>query len=360
MTDVERIRIHTKSRRHKVADRGATRDARPRRQWSGHSGPGQYDHEPVEPTPSTVALRAAHAEATAMKRRFYTLLAAIVLISGCSRADILSPREFTGEFAEALKKSSPGLTVAIVNDLELKVTSTEGRDYTSFLDNAYEVYKQDPKDKGEVMQRFIAAGLETIGSIHERVDRTRIVPIIKDRPWLEETRQTLLSRGANEIPELLYDDFNADLIVVYAEDSPKSIRYLGPKELELEKIERSELKALACENLKRLLPKIERHGGNGLYMIVAGGDYEASLLLLDSIWSEGQNDVKGDVVVAIPTRDLLLVTGSRDAQGIQNVKQMVKEASADGSYHLTQKLFVLRNGKFAAFTENAAPSAVPK
>ena len=201
------------------------------------------------------------------------------------------------------------------------------------------------------IRRFVTAGLETINYPSEGVDRTRIVPVIKDRPWLEETRQALLSRGAKEVPENVYEDFSPDLIILYSEDSPKNIRYFGPKDLEAAKIDRADLRKLACENLKRLLPKIERHGTNGFYMLTAGGDYEASLLLLDSIWSGGQMDVKGEVVVAIPTRDLLLVTGSQNPQGIEKMKQMVKEALSGGAYRLTQKLFVYRNGTFNEFRE---------
>jgi len=114
-------------------------------------------------------------------------------------------------------------------------------------------------------------------------------------------------------------------------------------------IEPGELRSLACENLKRLLPKIEYHGTNGLYMVTAGGNYEASLLLLDSIWHGGQMEVQGDIVVAIPTRDLLLVTGSKDARGIEKVKQMVKKATSRGAYRLIPQLFVYRNGKFEEY-----------
>lgn len=204
-----------------------------------------------------------------------------------------------------------------------------------------------------MIQRCVKAGLETFRTIRDGVDRTRIVPVIKDRPWLEETRQALVNRGAKEVPEHLYEDFSPDLIILYAEDSAKNIRYLRPKDLELAMIERSELRTLACANLKRLLPKIERHGTNGLYVITAGGDYEASLLLLDSIWSGSQMDVQGDVVVAIPTRDVLLVTGSQNQQGIEKMKQMVKEASTGGSYRLTERLFIYRDGKFDEFTAHS-------
>jgi uncharacterized protein YtpQ (UPF0354 family) len=209
--------------------------------------------------------------------------------------------------------------------------------------------------KADVIQQFVTANLETAVRIEDAVDRARIVPVIKDRAWLEETRVALLSRGAKKLPQHVYEDFSTDLIVLYAEDSPKNIRYLESKDLELAKIQRADLRAVACENLKRLLPKIERHGTNGVYLLTAGGSYEASLLLLDSIWSAGQMDVQGDVVVAIPSRDLFLVTGSRDPDGLNRVKQMAQKASSGDAYKLTQKLFVYRNGRFQEFKEGTEP-----
>lgn len=292
-----------------------------------------------------------------MNRFLQLMLACLTLCSGCSKSDVLTPRDFTREFAEAYRRAKPGVKVAVVTDLELKVTSADGRDSTSFLDNAYDTYKQDPKAKGDVIQRYIAAGLEAFETVRDIVDRTRIVPVIKDRPWLDETRQALLGRGAEEVPEHVYEDFSRDLIVLYAEDTPNTIRYLEPGDLELAKIERSELKTLATENLKRLLPPIARHGTNGVYMIAAGGVYESSLLVLDSIWSGGEMEVDGDVVVAVPTRDLLLVTGSRNQPGIAKLRQWVEEASTDGSYRLTQKLFVYRNGRFSEFEGAAGPAS---
>jgi uncharacterized protein YtpQ (UPF0354 family) len=284
-----------------------------------------------------------------MNRILKVLLTGIGLLSGCSASDIITPKQFTSEFAAALRQARPGLSVAIVRDLELAVGSAGGRPTTSFLNNAYDVYKQDPKSKADVITRFVAAGLETIEGIRDGVDRTRIVPVIKDRPWLEETRQLAISRGAKEAPEQVYEDFSTDLVVLYAEDSPKNIRYLGPKDLEVSKIDRKELRALASENLRRLLPKIERHGANGFFMLTAGGDYEASLLLLDSIWTDLKSEVQGEIVVAIPTRDLLLVSGSQFPQGLEKMRQLAKDASNQGSYRLTQKLFVYRHGKFEEF-----------
>ncbi|HEY2082276.1 MAG TPA: DUF1444 family protein, partial [Verrucomicrobiae bacterium] len=145
-------------------------------------------------------------------------------------------------------------------------------------------------------------------------------------------------------------ELNPELIVLYAEDSPKNMRYLTPADLERANLNRNELRNLASGNLRKLLPKIECHGANGLYMMTAGGDYEASLLLFDSMWTNFQKDVVGEVVVAIPTRDLLIVTGSDDDQGLDKMRQLVQKSYAEGSYRLTQKLFVFRDGKFIEFS----------
>lgn len=286
------------------------------------------------------------------KRFTQILIAALGLCFGCSRSDVLSPSKFTGEFTDALRQASPGLKVEVIQDLELKVTTSDGNTTTSFLNNAYDLYKHDPKAKDEVIQKYVAATLETLTSLNASadLDRTRIVPVIKDKAWLDDIRKSMKDRGAKEPLENVYEELNPDLIIVYAEDSPQNIRYFTPKDLEKAGIDQKNLRTLACENLKRLLPKIERYGTNGAYMFTAGGNYEASLLLLDSVWSDIQHDVSGDIVVAIPTRDVLLVTGSDDRDGLEKMRQTVKKISAQSAYKLTTKLFVRRDGNFVEFT----------
>ena len=288
-----------------------------------------------------------------MKRLLQTILAALGLCAGCSDWTVVSPRRFTEDFADELRKSSPGIKVELINDLEVKVTATNGRSYGSFLNNAYAMYKRDPKSKAEVIQTFIAAGLETAAGFPEGVDRTRIVPIIKEKLWLRETRKVMAGRGDKGIEDRVFEDLNSDLLIVYAQDSPKNIRYLTTPDLDKAGITREELRAIASENLKTLLPNIERRGGKGLYMVTAGGTYEASLLTVDSLWTDGKMRVKGDFVVAVPTRDLLLVTGTQEPEGIRDITRLANEAFYKASsYRLTPKLFVHRQGKFEPLEGN--------
>lgn len=270
------------------------------------------------------------------------------LVTG-AKPKAATPSEFTAAFAQAMQQMRPDLQVRVVCDLELKVATPDGQESASFLDNAFAQYTLDPTPahQAEVIQRFADAALTIAGNKLGTVDRASIVPIIKDRAWLQETRQALLARGATNVAENVYDDVNEELVIVYAEDSPKNIRYISPDDLEQAGIARNELRALACENLLRIVPKIERHGEDGTYMLIAGGDYEASLLAVDALWDPARFDVDGDIVVAIPSRDVLLITGSNDEEGIDRLQQAVEHSS--GPYSLTARLFVFRNGKLEVF-----------
>ena len=276
------------------------------------------------------------------------LTAILLCVFGVMRsrnAKPMSPADFTREFAKKVGPTLPGFTVDIKGERELRITNAKGKESTMFLDNAYAEYVHDPQALSAIVRKY-GAGLAEFPGEGVSIDRSRIVPIVKDRKWLAEIRQSLTARGAKQPPENVFDELNDELIVVYAEDSPRSIRYLTPKNLSDIGIARGELRGLAVENLKRLIPKIEVRPGPLFSMVKADGNYEASLLLFDDLWSNAQIKVDGDFVVAIPARDVLLVTGSRNPAGIVKLRELAAQIVRESSYHLTDQLFVYRKGSF--------------
>jgi uncharacterized protein YtpQ (UPF0354 family) len=170
--------------------------------------------------------------------------------------------------------------------------------------------------------------------------------VLKAQRWIDGARQVEKEAKVEPKPEILTEPFNSELAIVYAEDRPQSLRYLTTRD---NVGDRARLLNLALGNLHRLLPRIEmREGADHVLLIEAGGSYEASLLLADGIWSSGQITVDGDIVVAVPSRDALLVTGSRNRRGIARLRAMAAELAA-GTYALTPTLFVYRDGKFVRF-----------
>jgi uncharacterized protein YtpQ (UPF0354 family) len=284
-----------------------------------------------------------------MKKLISTILCALGLV-GCSSKHIASPAEYTKEFAIALHAEKPNLRIIVKGDMELLIVDDSGKETTSFLDNGYKEYVASPESKDQIIKKYITAFIEP-RTQSEKIDPSRITPVIKDRGWISEIRAGLKLRGAKDLLENVYEDLNQELVIVYAEDSPKNLRYLTTKDLEPVNLKLSELKALAIKNLKSIIPKIEVHGGNGVYMVTAGGDYEASLLLFDGLWDGIQIKVDGDYIVTVPARDMLLITGSKNVEGIRKIRDLSVKTVAEASYRLTSDLFVRKNGSFIKYTE---------
>jgi uncharacterized protein YtpQ (UPF0354 family) len=263
----------------------------------------------------------------------------------------LSPNEFTGYYVASLKQASPKLEVEVVHELELKV-SEEGSEnqFQTFLDNAYAAYINDQDSRDEIIDQFVASQIETF-EMHKRpgIDPDRIVPIIKDRTWMTAVLASMRQSSA-DFPTPLYEDYNSELQVFFAEDSEHNIRYLNQENIEGLPFTRTKLFDVACANLKRMLEnQIEVSGGDGIYMLTAGGNYETSLMLFASLWRGNFLDVMGRTVISIPTRDLLLVTGSEDEEGIARIRDVAAKAMADSPYTVSPVLFVWDDGKFEVF-----------
>jgi hypothetical protein len=110
----------------------------------------------------------------------------------------LSPAKFTQHFATALRAAAPDLAITVVRDLELRAVARDERASTCFLDNAYAEYSRAPDDLDAIVARYVEATREAAGVTAPTPQRNRIVPVIKDCAWLEETRVALRERGAQD------------------------------------------------------------------------------------------------------------------------------------------------------------------
>jgi uncharacterized protein YtpQ (UPF0354 family) len=276
------------------------------------------------------------------------LLITLYLVAPAEAAKgTLSPVAFTDLYVAALREQAPDVETRITGALKLSVEWRDSGQHQIFLDNAYTQYETEPADLEKILSTYITASLESIQSADDGFDPARLVPVIKDGGYLDEIRSSLNSGdGGGEDLSLVHERYNDDLVILYAEDTPSNIRYFTEDAVEDLGLAESELRARAIENLRGLLPAIEMRGEDGTYMLTADGNYEASLLLFDDIWVSGQIEVRGELVVAVPARDMLLVTGSEDPGGLELIRSLVAEVMTSSAYRLTDRLFVYRDGRF--------------
>ena len=278
------------------------------------------------------------------------LLLVLLCVPDVRAAEVLDEKAFTERYAALLVSNYEGASVEIVGPLEVRVSGVGDENSTTYLDNAYGVYLSDPAELDGVLQRFVDSIGEMIANEDSTGDLDSLFPVIKDMGYIEQVRELMrTTEGADpDAPFPLYfEPLNSDLVVMYAFDSEASIRFASGEDIESLGIQGKELQIRALDNLLAYLPEIGREGDDSLSMVLADGNYEASLLLYDEIWSREVFRVEGDIVVFVPARDVLLVTGSEDKDGLARARDLV--SGNDFSYAISPHAYIRTADGWARF-----------
>lgn len=125
----------------------------------------------------------------------------------------------------------------------------------------------------------------------------------------------------------LADNLAGELLIMYAFDLPGHFEYLSCRDCQSLGIDHASLRSLSVRNLtrRRTKPEILRPSG-AAFMLRLDGDLEASLLLADHLWPQLQRRVGGEIVVAVPSRDVLAISGTGITGGVQALRRAVARA----------------------------------
>lgn len=252
---------------------------------------------------------------------------------------MLNEIEFSTEFAKRLTEKVEGLKIFSINGLEIQTEFENSNEYKHFLNNCYSEYLREPESIEEVFEKYLNSS-SSLYKPNGNINISDILPVIKDERFL----QSILEINPNFEKNHTFEKYNSELYIFYVEDTETNINYLTQEDFEKLNVEKSELRRIAIGNLSNSI-EIERHGENGYFMLLADGNYESSMILLD-IWNEENFKVKGKIVVGIPSRDLLIITGKNDKENIKKLKQTISEINENGNHLVSEKLFEYRNGKF--------------
>ncbi|MEV4131525.1 hypothetical protein AB0J72_05105 [Dactylosporangium sp. NPDC049742] len=84
----------------------------------------------------------------------------------------------------------------------------------------------------------------------------------------------------------------------------------------------------------------------------------STLLLAEPFWAGLERAVPGELVVGVPARDAVIVTGSQSPPGLAKVRRAIDRIFFAGDPHLlSRKLLVRRRGVWEVFTSNLAHAA---
>lgn len=278
-------------------------------------------------------------------RKLFIFILSLSIVSCFGQQKTISEQKFTKKYFEAVSEKYPRVSYKIIENLVVNATFGENGEITHYLDNAYRAYKLDPTELDKVLALYLDTNADLYKE-QEEINVNRIVPIVKPLNYLDDLKSLGNNVKDYEFPTVLWEKYNEDLIIVYAEDKEKTISYFNQEDFEKLKINRDTLLQFSIKNLSNILPKIEKLGENGNFMLTAGGEYEVSLILMSAIWTKENFDVDGDIVIVIPNRDLVLITGSNDKVSIEKLKVTVTESYQSGNYNISESFYKWNGTKF--------------
>lgn len=148
--------------------------------------------------------------------------------------------------------------------------------------------------------------------------------------------------------------FVADLVVMYAFDVGTHYEIVANRDLKRLGISKDELHDRAIQNLRSLRLEVRAHQGARIMMLTAGGNYEATLLLLPEVWESVAQMVAGQVVVSVPARDVVYVTGDATPENLSELRQWTSKMLEQADKPLS-RAFIRRGGAgWEAYTGFAA------
>lgn len=251
----------------------------------------------------------------------------------------MTEKAFADKYMDALKREYPDQTFTLKPDLSISAMK-DGKEAVIYIENAYGAYKIAPDSIDETLRGYVKA-IATAFVEERPIDIANIIPLIKPITFMNATASGDKALAAPMVTE----QYNDQLAICYAEDTKEGFRFLLEDTLDSLKISRDSLYPLAVRNLLRIIPDVETYKKDGIYMLSAGGFYDASLILLPSLWQR-LDSIEGEWIIAVPKRDFLMLTGSRNKEGLKQMRRIAKEDFKVGQYPVSEQLFRWNGKKF--------------
>lgn len=142
-----------------------------------------------------------------------------------------------------------------------------------------------------------------------------------------------------------------ELLVTYAFDLPDSFVMATTDLLEQAGIAPDEVARLALANLTREMAEVQFNNQRDCGVAHVGNDLEATVLLVDSVWSKIGAKLKGELLAVTPRRDRLVVCDSANAQAVAALPALADEFfnEQQDQHRLSKQIMVRRGGRWVLY-----------
>ncbi|WP_067841519.1 DUF1444 domain-containing protein [Amphibacillus sediminis] len=158
-------------------------------------------------------------------------------------------------------------------------------------------------------------------------------------------RSTSFPTATNSGKALIYQDHTAETRIYYALDLGDTYQLIDESLLATTGWSRAHLHEMALFNMKSLPINLKEDevAGNQFYFVSAQDGYDASRLLNESWLDQMADQAKGELAIAVPHQDVLIVVDVRNEMGYDILAQMAMQFFAEGRVPITALSFIYQD-----------------
>lgn len=144
--------------------------------------------------------------------------------------------------------------------------------------------------------------------------------------------------GLPQMKDVVSAPFVADMVKLYVFDSPNLLAYVTTQDMQRLGLDANMIDALALQNFQTRFSKVNIDG-DSIYIISLGGNYGSSFMLARSTW-EALDEKLGQVIVAIPARDVLVFTDRANEGAEAALRRLTDKLYGEFDHPLTRTIFL--------------------
>lgn len=230
---------------------------------------------------------------------------------------------------------------------EAALIHTDDRKF--FLHNAWREYSSASGNaRRALVEKYVNVLLVSDNRIQElwEVAATRLYACIRSRHQLVSLE--IECRGTSDgVPKPLSRPWRGDLDIVLMYDSGPSLSGVNADAASPWAQNLDDVFARAAENLSALDRPSWQDLGGGVFQLASDVSFEESFVLVPDVWSS--LPVKGNPVVALPNRGVLLATGTDDAAALSRLVDEAQRSMQERPWPLSGTLFQRVNDDWQPF-----------
>lgn len=216
-------------------------------------------------------------------------------------------------------------------------TTKKGMSIT--LPNVVGKYNERGDEAVDELVDHITEALRIMNEDHQLTGMEKnIYPVIRATSFPTETKAGT---------KLVTKEHTAETRIFYALDLGKSYQLIDQPLLEKEGFNLERINEIATFNLRSLKidAKIDRVADNDFYFVAHQDGYDASRILNEAYLEEMKANAKGELAVAVPHQDVLILADIQNKTGYDILAQMTMKFFAEGRIPITSLSFIYEDKK---------------